>query len=62
MSAEWRQEKEGYLYLKLSKLEESGDEVEILEVEVMNWLASKEEIRKQLIKNMIKKSFKLAQK
>ena len=25
VSAEWRQEKEGYLYLKLSKLEESGD-------------------------------------
>jgi hypothetical protein len=30
------------LYLKLSKAEENAEEVEILEVEVMNWLAGKE--------------------
>lgn len=36
---EWRQEKDGYLYLRLSKAEDCNEFVEILEVEVMNWLA-----------------------
>ena len=36
--------------------------MEILEVEIMNWLAASEDVRKLQVRNLVKRAFKLREK
>jgi len=50
------------MYCKLTRTEDNCEPVEIVQVEVMNWLASNERIRPWQVKNIVNKRFTLAAK